>query len=152
VGSLTAAGVGLTLTAADTMVFVEDDYVPATLEQAEARIHRIGQKSSVLFQHLVVEDTLDAMIVRTIIAKQRVIDQALDDAPRPEKKFPIASEQDRVSCTLKVNEIVKNPNPGLDAGTLKILREIQKRILRRPPTDGEVHLVKRLESRARRTS
>ena len=40
--------------------------------------HRIGQKESVLIQHLVLEGSLDATMARTIIAKQQVIDAALD--------------------------------------------------------------------------
>ncbi|MFT7464938.1 MAG: SWI/SNF-related matrix-associated actin-dependent regulator 1 of chromatin subfamily A [Pseudohongiellaceae bacterium] len=78
VGSITAAGFGLTLTAAAHVVFAELDWVPARLTQAEDRTHRIGQKDSVLVQHLVLQDSLDARMVGTLIKKQRVIDKAVD--------------------------------------------------------------------------
>lgn len=78
VGSITAAGFGLTLTAASHVVFAELDWVPAHLTQAEDRTHRIGQKDSVLVQHLVLQDSLDARMVGTLIKKQRVIDKAVD--------------------------------------------------------------------------
>ncbi|MCP3914244.1 MAG: hypothetical protein GY711_01675 [bacterium] len=78
VGSIRAAGVGLTLTASAHVVFAELDWVPANLTQAEDRTHRIGQKDSVLVQHLVLQSSLDARMVRTLIQKQRVVDETLD--------------------------------------------------------------------------
>jgi hypothetical protein len=78
VGGIKAAGVGLTLTASSHVVFVELDWVPGVVSQAEDRLHRIGQAESVLVQHLVLEGSLDARMVRTIVAKQDVADRALD--------------------------------------------------------------------------
>ena len=78
IGGLKAAGVGLTLTAAAHVVFAELDWVPGTLSQAEDRCHRIGQANSVLVQHLVLEGSIDATMVQTIVDKQQVIDKALD--------------------------------------------------------------------------
>lgn len=78
VGSLTAAGVGITLTAASHVVFVELDWVPHTLSQAEDRCYRIGQDESVLVQHLVLDGSLDAPMSRKLINKQEIIDRGLD--------------------------------------------------------------------------
>jgi len=78
IGSITAAGLGLTLTASAHVIFAELDWVPAHLTQAEDRTHRIGQAESVLVQHLVLEDSLDARMVGTLIKKQRVIDKVVD--------------------------------------------------------------------------
>lgn len=83
IGSIMAAGVGLTLTAASHVVFCELDWVPGNVTQAEDRCHRIGQKESVLVQHLVLEGSLDATMARRIIAKQDVIDKALDVVTTP---------------------------------------------------------------------
>lgn len=77
-GNIQAAGVGLTLTAAAWVVFAELDWVPGNVTQAEDRCHRIGQRESVLVQHLVLEGSLDARMVRVLIGKQEVIEQALD--------------------------------------------------------------------------
>jgi SNF2 family DNA or RNA helicase len=82
VGSIRAAGLGLTLTASAYVVFAELDWVPANLTQAEDRTHRIGQKDSVLVQHLVLQNSLDARMVRTLIKKQRVVDATLDADPQ----------------------------------------------------------------------
>lgn len=85
IGSIMAAGFGLTLTASSHVVFAELDWVPAYLTQAEDRTHRLGQKDSVLIQHLVLEDSLDARMVRTLIQKQRVIDGVVDGIVDPAK-------------------------------------------------------------------
>jgi SWI/SNF-related matrix-associated actin-dependent regulator 1 of chromatin subfamily A len=79
VGSIQAAGVGLTLTAASLVVFAELDWVPGNMSQAEDRVHRIGQTDSVLIQHVVIDGSIDATMAHTLIAKQAVIDAALDD-------------------------------------------------------------------------
>lgn len=78
VGSITAAGVGITLTAASNVIFAELDWVPGNVSQAEDRLHRIGQTESVNIVHLVLEDSIDAIMAQTIVSKQEVIDMALD--------------------------------------------------------------------------
>ena len=75
VGQITAAGVGLTLTAARTVVFAEPDWVPGNVTQAEDRCHRIGQKDTVRVFHIVAEGSIDARLVRAIVDKQSVIEE-----------------------------------------------------------------------------
>ncbi len=81
IGSLYAAGVGITLTSASIAVFAELDWTPATITQAEDRLHRIGQHDSVLVQHIVVDSSIDADIAKKLLAKQEVITAALDAEP-----------------------------------------------------------------------
>jgi SWI/SNF-related matrix-associated actin-dependent regulator 1 of chromatin subfamily A len=71
-GYIQAAGVGLTLTKSAHVIFIELDFVPANVSQAEDRCHRLGQEESVLVQHLVIEDSLDAKMAKTIIDKQKI--------------------------------------------------------------------------------
>jgi SWI/SNF-related matrix-associated actin-dependent regulator 1 of chromatin subfamily A len=78
IGSILAAGVGLTLTASSHVVFAELDWVPGNVMQAEDRCHRIGQRNSVLVQHLVFDESVDANMAKTIVSKQEIIDKALD--------------------------------------------------------------------------
>ena len=81
VGGLKAAGAGITLTRASTVIFVEIDWNPATLSQAEDRLCRYGQKKMVHVLHLVLNNTLDVNMSQRTIAKQTNIDKALDNLP-----------------------------------------------------------------------
>jgi len=78
IGSITAAGVGITLTAATHVVFSELDWVPGNLSQAEDRCHRIGQLGSVTVQHIVLEGSIDEKLAQAIIRKQEIIEKALN--------------------------------------------------------------------------
>ncbi len=105
VGSITAGGVGITLTAASHVIFAELDWVPGNVSQAEDRLHRIGQKDSVLVQHLVLEDSLDAHMAKVIVRKQEVIEKALDKeaiaAPREKKSLVTMSNPSKESSIEK---------------------------------------------------
>jgi SWI/SNF-related matrix-associated actin-dependent regulator 1 of chromatin subfamily A len=77
VGSVSAAGVGITLTASSVCIFCELDWTPAVLTQCEDRLHRIGQKDSVLVQHYVLENSFDANMVKLLVRKQQDFDKCL---------------------------------------------------------------------------
>jgi len=59
---ITAAGVGVTLTAASTIWFAELFWTPAILIQAEDRCHRIGQQAKVHCLYLIAKGTLDEIL------------------------------------------------------------------------------------------
>jgi SWI/SNF-related matrix-associated actin-dependent regulator 1 of chromatin subfamily A len=79
VGSIKAAGVGHTLTAASLVIFAEIDWTPANITQAEDRAHRIGQNDHVLIQHLVLDGSIDARMAQMCVDKQNIADAALDN-------------------------------------------------------------------------
>ncbi len=79
VGSIRAAGVGLTLTAASHVVFLELDWSPGVMSQAEDRCHRVGQLDSVQVQYYVFKDTIDEWIAKSLLYKQSTIDQILPE-------------------------------------------------------------------------
>jgi SWI/SNF-related matrix-associated actin-dependent regulator 1 of chromatin subfamily A len=81
IGGLKVAGVGLNLQAASTVVFIEIDWNPAVLTQAEDRLCRFGQKKMVHVIHLLLDGTLDVNIVKKVVAKQEVVDKALNRSP-----------------------------------------------------------------------
>ena len=77
--STVAAKEGITLTAADTVVFVEREWVPGWEEQAEDRVNRIGQDSnSVHAVYLSVADTIDERFNMVVEAKREVVKAVLD--------------------------------------------------------------------------
>jgi SWI/SNF-related matrix-associated actin-dependent regulator 1 of chromatin subfamily A len=76
-GSITAAGVGITLTESSYAIFCESSWVPAHMTQAEDRLHRIGQKDAVWIGHLVFDRSLDCNMIKKIVKKQEIIDKAL---------------------------------------------------------------------------
>jgi SWI/SNF-related matrix-associated actin-dependent regulator 1 of chromatin subfamily A len=78
IASTRAFGLGVTLTAASHVVFVEPDWTPALLDQAEARAHRIGQESRVLVQYLVLENSLDEKILAAVQSKRAVINAIIE--------------------------------------------------------------------------
>ena len=77
IGQIQSAGVGITLTAADTVVFVESSWVPGEVEQAVDRCHRIGQKSNVLAQFLTVSGSVDEVMLHSIVKKKNVINSVM---------------------------------------------------------------------------
>ena len=78
IGSFDAAGVGLTLTAASNVAFAEMAWTPAVHDQAEDRVHRIGQSSAVSAWYLLAADTIDERIAATVADKRRLIGLATD--------------------------------------------------------------------------
>jgi SNF2 family DNA or RNA helicase len=76
--SITAGGLGHTLTAAQDMLFVEQPWTPAEVDQTIARCHRIGQKGSVTAITMLAEGTIDDDIWRLLELKRHVIDAATE--------------------------------------------------------------------------
>lgn len=102
VGNIKAAGEGLTLTASSLVIFAELDWTPSRISQCEDRSRRIGQTKNVLCQHLVLEGSLDAVMAKRIIEKQKVIDKALDaEIVQEVEEFDIEEEVATASTTRK---------------------------------------------------
>lgn len=68
-----AGGVGLNLTSATRVIFVEASWVPGENDQAIARAHRIGQSHDVDADFLVFKGSLDAAIIHTNLSKRENI-------------------------------------------------------------------------------
>ncbi|KAJ8601749.1 hypothetical protein CTAYLR_006744 [Chrysophaeum taylorii] len=79
--SVTAAGEGLTLTAADAVVFAELHWTPGVMCQAEDRAHRIGLTHPINVHYLVVRDpalSLDSHLWTAIARKVATVGRTID--------------------------------------------------------------------------
>ena len=82
-----AAGESITLTTAATTLFVELDWVPAALAQAEDRTHRVGQARTCRAIYFTArtelgKSTVDAILLNVIEEKLALIEQVLLDDVR----------------------------------------------------------------------
>lgn len=75
--SIAAAGVGITLTRSSDVVFVETDWTPALVSQAEDRCHRMGQENHVTITTLIAPKTLDERIQQVLRRKAELLDTML---------------------------------------------------------------------------
>jgi SWI/SNF-related matrix-associated actin-dependent regulator 1 of chromatin subfamily A len=88
VGNLVAAGVGVSLTAATQVLFVDYSFVPAQHLQAEDRPYRIGQLNAVTVTYLSAVGTLDEEIERLLAQKLALVSEAIDgELPRLSESF-----------------------------------------------------------------
>lgn len=75
IGQLTAAGTGITLTAAHTLVFAECSWTPGENDQVANRVHRIGQGEPVTVYHASVAGSVDERIAAVCMRKSRDIEE-----------------------------------------------------------------------------
>jgi len=78
IGNIRAAGVGITLTAASTLAFVELPWTPPELDQCSDRIHRIGQTETAWIWYLIAGDTIEEKMCRILNQKRKIINEAID--------------------------------------------------------------------------
>lgn len=79
VGNLKAAGVGLTLTAAEVVIMNDLSFVPAEHSQAEDRAYRYGQKSNVLVYYPIFENSIEGAIYDILNKKKQIIRTVMGD-------------------------------------------------------------------------
>lgn len=78
VSTMKAGGVGITLTAASDVLFIEQGWTPADMDQAADRAHRIGQRDSVTAWTLIAEGTIDEDIKELINYKRGLVEASTD--------------------------------------------------------------------------
>ena len=78
VAQIATAGLGITLTAADTAIYYSYDYSYANYEQSRARIHRIGQKNTCTYLHLAVRDSIDEEVMEVLRHKGNIATMCVD--------------------------------------------------------------------------
>ncbi len=85
--SMKAASQGITLTRASNVAFLELDWTPARHDQAEDRLHRIGQESAVTAWYLLAPDTIDETMAELLQRKRSLIDAVTDGRVHDEERL-----------------------------------------------------------------
>ena len=79
VGTPSTGGYGITLTAANTVIYYSNGYDLEKRLQSEDRAHRIGQKKNVTYVDIIAEDTVDEKIVKALRDKVNIASQVLGE-------------------------------------------------------------------------
>ena len=79
IGQPRTGGYGLTLTAANTVIYYSNSYDLEVRLQSEDRVHRISQKAKVTYIDLVAEKTVDEIIVKALRQKINLATQVLGE-------------------------------------------------------------------------
>jgi len=82
VGTPSTGGYGITLTAANTVIYYSNGYDLEKRLQSEDRAHRIGQKKTVTYIDLICEDTIDEKIVKALRDKINIASEVLGEELR----------------------------------------------------------------------
>jgi SNF2 family DNA or RNA helicase len=82
VGQPRTGGYGITLTAANTVIYYSNSYDLEIRLQSEDRAHRIGQKNIVTYIDLVSPDTIDEKVLGALRQKINLAEQVLNEDPR----------------------------------------------------------------------
>lgn len=105
-GQMTAAGFGVDglQKVSNNVVFAEIDWVPGNMEQARDRLVRIGQTNTVIAHYLVISDTLEDNMMKSVISKGKVITRLLSNTSKQMKGEIMTIEQslDRIANALEV--------------------------------------------------
>ena len=103
--SLKAGGVGLNLTAADTVIHYDPWWNPAVERQATDRAHRIGQEKPIFVYKLLTEETVEEKILLMQKNKQKLADALYQD------KAASASDQTEAAPALSQNDLLELLKP-----------------------------------------
>ena len=79
VGNAQTGGYGITLTAANTVIYFSNSYDLEKRLQSEDRAHRIGQTGSVLYIDLIAEGTIDERIVKALRTKVNIANEIMGE-------------------------------------------------------------------------
>jgi len=97
IGNIVSAGSAITLTASDTTIFHDMDFVPANHQQAEDRNYRIGQEKTVNIYYPIFENTIEEKIYEILQKKKEIISRVMG-----EKIDYIDIAEDFVSTLFKI--------------------------------------------------
>jgi len=117
VGNTHSGGIGLTLTAATTMIYFSNDFSYEARAQSEDRAHRIGQKENVVYIDFIAMGTVDDKIVNALKAKEKMAEDfndMLSGDIKPGNKF--VNQGDAMNMLQEQFTEVAEQTPLLDDG------------------------------------
>ncbi|XP_047410976.1 chromodomain-helicase-DNA-binding protein 1-like isoform X4 [Sciurus carolinensis] len=100
--STRAGGIGMNLTAADTVIFVDSDFNPQNDLQAAARAHRIGQNKAVKVIRLIGRDTVEEIVYRKAASKLQLTNMIIEGG-----HFTLGAQKPLTDADLQLSEILK---------------------------------------------
>ncbi|KAG7228860.1 hypothetical protein INR49_008638 [Caranx melampygus] len=100
--STKAGGVGLNLTAADTVIFMDSDFNPQNDLQAAARCHRIGQTRPVKVIRLLARDTVEEIMYSRAVSKLHLTNTVIEEG-----RFSLLDQAQSAAAGLQLSEILK---------------------------------------------
>ncbi|XP_067453808.1 chromodomain-helicase-DNA-binding protein 1-like isoform X1 [Thunnus thynnus] len=100
--STKAGGVGMNLTAADTVIFMDSDFNPQNDLQAAARCHRIGQNRPVKVIRLLARDTVEEIMYSRAVSKLHLTNTVIEEG-----RFSLLDQAQSAAAGLQLSEILK---------------------------------------------
>lgn len=94
VAMLQVAGVGLNMTAASTCIFIDKLFVPKLNEQAEDRLHRIGQDRPVTIIEIIARNTIESRIEAILRRKRKLFDTLVEDSDWKKALYEAMKEEE----------------------------------------------------------
>ena len=98
--STRAGGLGINLTAADTVIFYESDWNPTMDQQAMDRAHRLGQTKKVTVYRLICKDTIEEKILKRATQKEKVSKIVYNNKSSKDEEANDLSKEDVVNLLL----------------------------------------------------
>jgi hypothetical protein len=101
-----AGGLGINLTAADTVIIYDSDWNPQNDLQAQARVHRIGQQKSVKIYRLVTRNTYEREMFDRASLKLG-LDKAVLQSMRNDEKFNTSNQNNGQMNKKEIEDLLK---------------------------------------------
>ncbi|TKS74852.1 Chromodomain-helicase-DNA-binding protein 1-like [Collichthys lucidus] len=130
--STKAGGVGLNLTAADTVIFVDSDFNPQNDLQAAARCHRIGQDRPVKVVRLLARDTVEEIMYSRAVSKLHLTNTVIEEG-----RFSLLDQAQSAAAGLQLSEILKFGVDKLLSSEESSVQDVKLEKILGPSHDGQ---------------
>ncbi|XP_051803701.1 chromodomain-helicase-DNA-binding protein 1-like [Acanthochromis polyacanthus] len=130
--STKAGGVGLNLTAADTVIFVDSDFNPQNDLQAAARCHRIGQNRPVKVIRLLARDTVEEIMYSRAVSKLQLTNTVIEEG-----RFSLMDQAQSAAAGLQLSEILKFGIDKLLSSDESSIQDVKLEKILGPSRDSE---------------